>query len=44
MPKLTLLKLLYIADRESLFNYGYTITGDTMIAMKFGSVLSATYI
>lgn len=43
LPRLTLLKLLYIADREFLFKKCRTITGDTMFAMKFGPVLSITY-
>lgn len=34
------LKLLYIADRESLGEIGRTITGDKMVAMDRGPVLS----
>ena len=35
-----LLKMLYIADREYLVEYGYTITGDNAVAMQYGPVLS----
>jgi len=35
-----LLKMLYIADREYLVEYGYTITGDNVVAMQYGPVLS----
>lgn len=38
-----LLKLLYIADRRSLVETGYAITGDTMVSMRFGTVLSSVY-
>lgn len=43
MTRLRLLKLLYIADRESLKETGRPITGDRVIAMKHGLVLSRTY-
>jgi len=36
-----LLKLLYIADRESLKETGFPITGDTVYAMDRGPVLSS---
>ena len=37
---LYLLKLLYIADRNYLLKYGEMITGDHVVAMKHGPVLS----
>lgn len=37
------LKLLYIADRESLKRKGYPLTGDTACAMDHGPVLSHIY-
>jgi uncharacterized phage-associated protein len=40
---ISILKLLYIADRESLAERGAPITGDVPIAMKNGPVLSAIY-
>jgi len=40
---MALLKMLYIADRESLKENGFPITGDTYVAMKHGPVLSRTY-
>lgn len=40
MSYLRLLKLLYIADRESLRETGRSITGDHAVAMKHGPVLS----
>lgn len=43
MSRLRLLKLLYIADRELLAVKGRTITGDRVVAMKYGPVLSQTY-
>ena len=42
MPYIKLIKLLYIADRESLIKTGWPITGDRMVAMKHGPVLSET--
>src|SRR5579871_3129735 len=38
-----LLKLLYLADRESIRRAGHPITGDRFAAMKWGPVLSQTY-
>lgn len=38
-----LLKLAYMADRESLNRRGFTITGDRVFAMKNGPVLTRTY-
>jgi uncharacterized phage-associated protein len=43
MSRLRLLKLLYIADRELLARKGRTITGDRILAMKYGPVLGQTY-
>lgn len=43
MGRVRLLKLLYIADRESLRDRGAPITGDHAVAMKNGPVLSETY-
>ena len=40
MPYLKLIKLLYIADRESIRENGFPISGDKMYAMKHGPVLS----
>ncbi len=40
---ISILKLLYIADRESLQERGATITGDFPVAMKNGPVLSEVY-
>lgn len=43
MSFLRLLKLLYIADRETLKENGYPMTGDVTVAMKHGPVLSGLY-
>ena len=43
MSRLRLLKLLYIADRETLRDHRYSITGDSVIAMKHGPVLNEFY-
>ena len=40
MPFLKLVKLLYLADRESLIETGAPITGDRFVSMRFGPVLS----
>jgi uncharacterized phage-associated protein len=40
---LALMKLLYLADREALLRYGRTITGDRVVGMKHGPVLSQVY-
>jgi len=37
-----LLKLLYIAEKESLIETGHPITGDDLVAMPHGPALSAT--
>lgn len=36
-------ELLYLADRRALIETGYPITGDRMVSMPHGPVLSATY-
>ena len=38
-----LLKLLYLADRQSLIDTGRPVTGDYMVSMDQGPVLSITY-
>lgn len=43
LPILSLMKLLYMADKESLLTYGDTITGDSIYAMQYGPVPSNTY-
>src|SRR5438067_7182036 len=43
MTRLRLLKLLYIADRESIAETLRPITGDDVVAMDHGPVLSLTY-
>ncbi len=43
MSYLRLLKRLYLADRESLRDTGRPITGDRVVAMEHGPVLSSTY-
>jgi uncharacterized phage-associated protein len=40
MPLLKLIKLLYLADRESLRLHGMPISGDLVVAMPHGPVLS----
>jgi hypothetical protein len=43
MTRLRLLKLLYIADRESMAETARPITADDVVAMDHGPVLSKTY-
>ena len=43
MTRIRLLKLLYIADRESIRQTGRPITGDRVVAMQNGPVLSRVY-
>ncbi len=38
-----LIKLLYLADRESLLRWGSPLTGDDYYSMEFGPVLSKTH-
>lgn len=40
---LKLMKLMYLAERESIKTYGELITGDSFCAMEYGPVLSRTY-
>ncbi len=42
MSHLKLMKLLYLADRESLAQFGAPISGDSPVAMPHGPVLSMT--
>jgi uncharacterized phage-associated protein len=42
MPYMKLIKLMYLADRESLKEYNRPITGDKYVSMKLGPVLSET--
>ena len=42
MPYIRLLKLLYLADRESWLKYNRPITGDEYVSMPHGPVLSNT--
>ena len=43
MNYLALMKLLYLADREALIRFGKPITGDRVVSMKHGPVLSRVY-
>jgi hypothetical protein len=43
MHYIKLLKLLYLADRQCLIETGFTITGDRMVSMPKGPVLSEVY-
>lgn len=43
MNYLALMKLLYLVDREALLRFGRPITGDRVVAMKHGPVLSRAY-
>ena len=43
MNYLALMKLLYLIDREALARFGRPITGDKVVAMKHGPVLSRVY-
>lgn len=40
MDKYLFIKMLYLADRESLKRWGESITGDNPVSMKYGPVLS----
>lgn len=40
MPYLKLMKLMYLSDRESMDRFGEPITGDRMVAVPHGPVLS----
>jgi uncharacterized phage-associated protein len=43
LPLIKLVKLLYLAERLSLQRYGEPLTGDRLVAMPHGPVLSMTY-
>lgn len=43
LPLIKLVKLLYLAERLSLKKYGEPITGDKLVSMPHGPVLSMTY-
>lgn len=43
MHYLKLIKLLYLADRKSLIEFGYAITGDNYVSMDNGPVTSRIY-
>jgi uncharacterized phage-associated protein len=43
MAYLKLMKLLYLSDRESMQRFGESISGDCMVSMPHGPVLSRTY-
>ena len=42
MPHLKLMKLMYLADRAALGEFGFSITGDRAVSMPHGLVLSMT--
>lgn len=42
MPHLKLMKLMYLADRESMRVFGFPMTGDRFVSLKHGPVLSLT--
>lgn len=42
LPVLKLMKLLYLADRRAMENYSFPISGDRMVSMPNGPVLSKT--
>lgn len=43
LPLIKLVKLMYLAERLSLERYGEPITGDRLVSMPHGPVLSLTY-
>jgi uncharacterized phage-associated protein len=43
LPLLKLMKLLYLSERVSFQRFGDSITGDAMVSMPHGPVLSMTY-
>ena len=43
LPVLKLMKLLYLAERLSLQRHGEPLTGDRLVSMPHGPVLSITY-
>lgn len=42
LPLLKLMKLLYLAERQSFKDFGEPLTGDSLVSMDFGPVLSRT--
>ncbi len=42
MSHLKLMKLLYLADREAVRKFGFPMSGDRMVSMPYGPVLSMT--
>ena len=42
MPHLKLMKLLYLAEREAMRAFGWPMTGDRLVSMPHGPVLSLT--
>ena len=42
MSHLKLMKLLYLSDREAMERYGFPMSGDCIVAMTHGPVLSRT--
>lgn len=42
MSHLKLIKMLYLADRESLARYGYSMSGDKPVSMDHGPALTTT--
>ena len=38
-----IMKLMYLAERESLLNFAEPLIGDSLVSMQHGPVLSATY-
>ncbi|MGI9558410.1 MAG: Panacea domain-containing protein [Thermodesulfobacteriota bacterium] len=42
MPHLKLMKLLYLSDRECFEKHGFSMSGDRMVSMPHGPVLSDT--
>ena len=43
MEYIRLIKLLYIADREALQNWGYPLTGDEYYSLRHGPIVSNIY-
>lgn len=43
MSYMKLIKLMYLADREALMRWGWSMTNDEYVSMRHGQVLSATY-
>lgn len=43
LPVIKLIKLLYLAERLALERYGEPLTGDRLVSMQHGPVLSITY-